>query len=369
MVRCKEKEAYVERFMEDGVEVIVNHLEPYIVEGEASNLRLKKEFTIDTEEDDVADTGLADIYNFDIDSAGNLYFLNRSGSGHSIFKFDQKGNFVTSFGYKAQGPGEITNPFYLKADFQDDIVVMDHMKKVLIFSADGELKKEFRSDVNLIQAFPLENGNYLGKKLEIDPNVELRQFPLILFNSDFKKIKELGKYRPPDFQRGQKLGVPFHKLVNSVSNGKIYVGNTEKGYEIRVYDLEGNLIRRIRKEFQQVSFSEAKKREILSLIKNPSEWKQTFFFHKYCPPFQYFFTDDEGHLFVMTYEEGENPGEYQYDIFNSSGIFISRISLENIVRRGQVDRIFAAAKNKCLYCLQEKESGYKELVVYRMIWE
>ncbi len=43
MVGCQRQEQ-VERFMEDGVEVIVNHLEPYKLRGEPSNLILEKVF-------------------------------------------------------------------------------------------------------------------------------------------------------------------------------------------------------------------------------------------------------------------------------------------------------------------------------------
>ena len=82
---------------------------------------------------------------------------------------------------------------------------------------------------------------------------------------------------------------------------------------------------------------------------------------KYCS----FFQDDECRLFVKTYEEGDNPGEYMFDIFNPDGIFISRKSL-NIYSLGE--KICAMAKRNRLYCLREKKSGYKELVVYKMRW-
>ena len=69
----------------------------------------------------------------------------------------------------------------------------------------------------------------------------------------------------------------------------------------------------------------------------------------------------------MTYEKGTNPGEYIFDIFNSDGVFIARKSM-NIFAWGRVE-ISATAKNKHLYCLREKENGYKELVISKMSWE
>jgi hypothetical protein len=70
-----QKQAKVERFMEDGVEVIVNHLEPYKIMGEPSFLHLEVEFTLDTEKNTLIELGLTDILCFDIDSEGNIYVL------------------------------------------------------------------------------------------------------------------------------------------------------------------------------------------------------------------------------------------------------------------------------------------------------
>jgi hypothetical protein len=76
----------------------------------------------------------------------------------------------------------------------------------------------------------------------------------------------------------------------------------------------------------------------------------------------------------MTYEEGEDPDEYIFDIFNSEGVFIGRISLGVylsdyfLATGGQFDSWASMKKNR-FYCIREKESGYKELVVYEVIWE
>jgi len=68
----------------------------------------------------------------------------------------------------------------------------------------------------------------------------------------------------------------------------------------------------------------------------------------------------------MTYEEGKNPGEYIYDIFNAAGIFIGRKSLRIFFNSVG---LYAKIKNKHLYCLNEKESGFKKLVAYKIIWK
>lgn len=364
-----EKQEQIERFMEDGVEVIVNHLEPYKIRGEANSLHLTEEFTIDTENDDIAEIGLTNIYSFDVDSDGSLYFLNRKSGGDFVLKFDQKGNFITSFGRRGQGPGELMRPYYIRVDYKDDLVITDIVGKIVSFGKDGSYKEQVKTEQNMIQVLLLENGNYLINKRIFNPGGNYVESHLLLCGPELEVIKELGKYNGPNY-RG-KWGFPEDNFVYCVSDGKIFMGNSESGYEIRVYDLAGNLKRKIRKEFRPVEVTkELKKKTMKELEGSPVAFMTDgIFFHKHCPAFQYFFTDDEGHVFVMTYEESENPREYMYDVFNGSGIFVSRIYLENMVRRGSIIRKFVTAKNRRLYCLKEKENGQLELVVYRMRWE
>lgn len=84
------------------------------------------------------------------------------------------------------------------------------------------------------------------------------------------------------------------------------------------------------------------------------------------PPFHSFLTDDEGRLFLMTYEKGRNQGEHIYDVFNSKGIFIGRSSL-NVFH--DMNDVYAKIKNGRLYTLIEEKSGYKKLVAFKMKWE
>ena len=69
----------------------------------------------------------------------------------------------------------------------------------------------------------------------------------------------------------------------------------------------------------------------------------------------------------MTYEISINPREFVYDIFNPDGIFIGKVNLNNY--RGKYSGFPVKVKNNRIYCLREKESGYKELAVYKMKWE
>lgn len=94
--------------------------------------------------------------------------------------------------------------------------------------------------------------------------------------------------------------------------------------------------------------------------------RKKIYFLDSMPPFHSLFADDEGWLFVMTYEKGENPGEYICDMFNPEGVFIGRKSLKIF---HDESGLYATMKNECFYCINEKENGYKELKAYKIRWK
>jgi hypothetical protein len=378
LICCGPKHNEVERIIEDGVEVIINHLEPYKINGETTSLTLEKEFTIDLEEDVIVVLGLTEPNaGVDVDSKGNIYlFQQPKGDNHFVFKFDSDGNYVTSFGQKGQGPGEFQYAWYMRVTSLEEIAITAiNERKLIIFDNNGEFKEAIALNQGIIEAFPLENGYYLIKKMPLSFQNKYLDYPLYLSDSNLVEIKELDKFSSQNDYLVDTIEYPNPSLFQRVINEKIYIGNPRKGYEIFVYNLEGDLLKKISKEYEPVEISGEERAEIRSIIKkgieNPNTplYGKEYNILKYWPPFQYLFTDDDGQLFVMTYEEGEDSGHYLYDIFNPDGLFIGRVSLSNLISPIQWDIQYVVAKNNRLHCLREKESGYKELVVYKMNWE
>lgn len=117
-------------------------------------------------------------------------------------------------------------------------------------------------------------------------------------------------------------------------------------------------MRKIQKDYKPVNIPP----EIKDKFKKASRFTDRISFPKHFCPFQGIFTDDKGKLFVVTYEKGENPGEYIHDIFNDSGVFIGRKSLDHFGKTGYGApfTLSAISKNNHLYCLQEDDIGYKK---------
>jgi len=369
---CGPKKEEIERFFEDGVEVVVNRLEPFEIKGKLTDLTLEEIFRIDTEKDEMAEIGLTDIWRFDVDSGGNIYLLGYRFREYSIFKFDKSGNFVTSFGRRGQGPGEVQRPTFIRVSSQDEIYVLDKGNtKLVIYGKDGELISETPVDPSLVEATPLNSEKYLVKRRTI-PEDEASEFlaldSLIICGQDFEKESELDIEKIPSISRITRFR-PMFSVFYSLADSRIFVGNSDKGYEIKTYDFHGNGLRKLRKQYQPVRVPEDLKEELEKLL---AQRGRTVSFPEFMPPFQYLFTDDLGRLFIMTYEKGEEPREYIYDMYNPEGVFFSRMRLDNyghLAYFGGEGPLDVRAKAGRLYFIREKNSGYKELVVCRIKWE
>ena len=350
----------MERINENGVEVVINHLEPYNLGDEPTSLTLTREFEIDVESKEAASLGLANIGYFDIDSQGNIFIASSKSKDPILFKYDNAGNFISSFGRMGQGPGEVQFIRFFGIDSLDRVIISDHTsKKVLFFNAAGTLIREVAYNPDFFTMFPLENGYFVFVQDVIKPEEEELSRNIRICNADFKDRKELDSHISPSISDGMPVLYPV--FLWRLSGERLFTVNEQRGYEILEYDLVGNLVRKVRKEYIQVRFPDELKQKYIKRYGTARK----LYFPKYLPPFRSFFCDDQNRLYVMTQEEGDHPGEYMFDVFNRHGVFVSRISL-NVLLNWDLQ---AKSKKGYLYCVQEKESGFMKLVAYRMIWD
>jgi hypothetical protein len=358
----------IEKKMENGVEVVINHIEPYKVKGEPSTFTLKKVLSIDLEREETLKIGLTDIYDFDVDSKGNIYILDSRSDENSIFKFDRRGNYLNSFCRYGQGPGELskTQNMIMRITQNDEITVYSKMK-FLFFRPDDSLIREIKSKKSLGDAKYLENGNYLCKIFQWSGGPSSTSI-YVLYDAQFNEIKELDNIKAQTGFAQRPKGI-YYNIAADVSGDKIFTSTQERNYEIYVYDFNGNLIRKIKKEYKKIRPSEEYKERFFDMWKGTPVYeaiKKRFYFPSFLPPFHYFISDDRGRIYVMTYEKGNNPDEFMFDIFNSEGIFIGRKSIKAFFSS---DHLNGKIKNDHFYCLDENETGFQQLSVYKMTWK
>ncbi len=173
------------------------------------------------------------------------------------------------------------------------------------------------------------------------------------------ELKTLDSSKIESFKKAVKVNIIPTLVYWEKSDNHIFTGNTEK-YEIRVFDFDGKLVRSIKKEYESVLLSDKDREEYEKrLQKYPPEIKESFFIPDAFPPFRDIVALGGNWLFIQTYDE-PNEGSSKYDIFDTNGEFAGRTELEGYQVKFKGDRV---------YCLKQKDSGYKELVVYQMIWD
>ncbi len=228
---CQEKKDEVDKIIEDGVEVVINHLEPYKIDGEYSSFSLEEEMSIDTERLDLFEKGMGSAGEFNVDSEGNIYVIGFKNLDFFINKFDAKGNLVSSFGKRGQGPGEIDWPIGPDINDNDEISVTNNMSKQVIYDKKGNCILEIKFPVSILKLSILKNGNYLVKWFKPDKNhLEDSFFHLAICNSSFKLIKELDIDN--NLYDNGKI-VPY--FMWRISGDYIFVVNEQRGYEVLVF--------------------------------------------------------------------------------------------------------------------------------------
>jgi hypothetical protein len=355
----------VMKHLEDGVEVVENGIKPYQIEGQSSSLDLEEVMILDTEDPEVVAAGLVDINAFQVDSEGNIYLLSHRGENHFFYKFDQEGKFVKSFGPKGQGPGEMEFPLLPRMLPQDHLAVTDVLKKHMFFDTEGKVISETRIDPKFVIVDPLENGNSVvfwkaGAEDATDKHFNEK---VGLFNSHDLEIQELDVLRV-----GKQVYFLDPVFAWHINRDKIFHINEQRGYEILVYGDGGYLVRKIRKRYDPAKLTSGMKEVLLQGVPDNSKLRDPSIIPDYLPPIHTLFSDEEGRLYAVTFERGEQQGEYWCDIFSSEGVFFARISLPVQFSRAPFP-IYVLVKNQNLYCVGEKENGYQQIKVFRMIWD
>lgn len=375
LASCKSEESKVEKIMENGVEIIVNHLEPYKIEKVAPQFALQEDFSINMDSDELLDAGLAEVHSFDVDSEGNIYIISVNIEGNLIYKFNNQGKFLQSFGRSGQGPGEFVDCAYFRISSRNELIVAAN-NKIIFFDIDGSFMQETKITLGTSSGTLLDNGNYLFKDSPRPSKEKSGEMvsSISLYNPEFVKIKELDQIKFPDPGSQDIKGI-YYKLFWDISNDMIFTASQDRDYEIYVYDLNGNFVRKIRKKHEKTPPSdEYKNKYIKNLGENMYRFlKDRLYFPSSLPFFHYFITDNNGSLFVMTYEVGLKPGEHIYDVFNPDGVFILKESMKaclsnDFLTFSSVDFVDGKIKNDRFYCHYEKEDGTTNLLVYKISW-
>ncbi len=345
----KEKTVIVETI--EGVEVIRNFKDPVPRRGIPSKIRFEEELSIG-EVKGREEYMFSIIQGVAVDDQGRMYIVDYRQAQVKVF--DATGMYLFTIGKEGQGPEEFSFPSGVAITSENLLMVEDSGNKTIkFFSLDGNFVKSFTTArIRLSSRVILSKQGYmLALGTDLDPQnlvYELRKFDM---NFQFLKIIRTCPTPSPG-----KLN-PYHPVFyfQIDKNDNIVYGFPET-YEIQILNPEGELIRRILKDYDPVEISEEEKEEWKKVI--PKEVGIEFL--KHYPPFGTFSVDDEGRIIVQTRERHEQKLKDVYDVFDPEGFYVARFYLEARP---------LLWKNGKMYGLAEDEEGYQSLKRYRVIWE
>jgi hypothetical protein len=375
---CHPRSEGPKRLVEDGIEVVDNGTGVFPSSEGPRFLSLKEEFRIDLEDEALAAAGLADIATIDADSKGRIYLFRRgAGQGPVVFQFDDRGRFLKSFCTVGQGPGEVEYPQFLRISAADEIRILSHnATRLVYYDSEGHFLRQSRvsHDVRLVQnkIKALANGNYVAQYQFSGKDMKLAKIPLGLFDSEFRKIMDIRDIKIPDsIKPGLKL-LAYYPIV-AVSPTAFFVNWGPEGREIAVFDLDGRMKRLIRAEFPSLPMPSGYRKATLDQIPQNlgKDIRDLFLTMETFPPFQSFVADDNGRLFVVGFDKEPVSGTNISDVFSPDGVRLMRTGLgfQDLLRDlwEMVSRD-VVLKNNRFYGVHEKPSGFKEVVVYSMLW-
>ena len=148
-----------------------------------------------------------------------------------------------------------------------------------------------------------------------------------------------------------------------VTKGNRLVWGFADKYELNVLDSEGKLIKKIVKEYDPVKITEEEKEKVIEERFGGRENIDPIVklsWNEYHNAFIYLCIDDEGRIFVRTYERGPGRDEFYYDVFDAEGKYLAKIPLKS--------RPYVIKRSK-IYTIEEDDEGYQTVKRYKVTWK
>lgn len=335
----------------DGVQVVHNLKDPAPAQGTASRLTLQEELSLG-EAVGRKETMFSQIRDIEVDDQNRIYILDSKACQIKIF--DESGGYIRTIGKQGQGPEEFSRPYGMSLIGSDLIAVEDMGNRMIkFFDLDGHyVKSLITAKMRMFARAAFGSQGYiLGIVPTMDPNNPF--YELTKFDSDLNPIKVL-RVCPLPSARGLDPFLPvFYYQIDRDDN---IVYGFPKSYELEILTPEGNVLKRITRDYDPVEITEEEKEE--ERKNHPPEI--ALLFSKHYPPFRLFWCDDEGRIIVQARERRDGRLGYVYDVFDKEGRYIVKFNLE------ATPMLWRGGK---LYAVAESEEGFQSAKRYKISWE
>ena len=319
--------------MKDGVNYIHNHAPLW-----GDTLKVEIEFVqkigdFDTEDDNYLLFHPKDVAR---DKSGNIYVLD--AGNYRIQKYDSNGKFISTFGRKGEGPGEIMTPVSIEIDSNDKLHLADlGNNRIQVYNLDGKAAEQFKSKTPIFNFHLLASGNIIVNRTqskaaaasteeELKELLEMELYLLEIYDKSGNLLLEFGKEKKYDDYITQLLGNVC--IYTSDKQDNIYVAFLYQN-RIEKYSPEGKLLFCADRKLNYPENNKVKVKQYLEKGKPET----IFVLNIISVNLQ---IDRKGRLWIATFikqpdVEGQTENDeqqsdiIQFEIFNSKGILLGCI--------------------------------------------
>ena len=331
----------------DGVTVVKNPKEP--IYGEEI-FEIKEELSLGVAEG-AEEYMFLDAREVAVDNRERMFVSDIRG--FHIKVFDKFGKYIKTIGRKGQGPGEFSQISSIQITPRNELMVYERNGfKLTFFSLDGDYIRTVL--LKGVQAFWIrENsrGNYFESTVEFQGQYGTNTFRVATevkeYGSDLGFIKTIAK------DKFRNANVPLrHDMLARFPSFDLLICGFKDSYELQMINLEGEIFRKVLKDFSQIEISEEEKtkRKLPKSNELP----------KYFPAFQDFSSDEEGRIYVQLFERQADGDKFYYDVFDPEGRYIAKVRLNALPQYW---------KNNKMYVIEKDKDGFQVVKRYKVTWD
>ncbi len=359
-ISCQQQHAKWEGTIENinGLIIVKNPRKPIY---EPNIISLTQELSIGQSEETGNSPILQNIPNngsVDIDKDGKIYVLD--WKARQILVFNGEGKYLRRIGKKGQGPGEFQAVGAIKVLPTNQLAVYDStLGRLSIFYLDGTLINIISNLPRLLATVIDADGNLVGTTLVMMETHNVYELVKVFVGQN--RTVNIGKVRAKLPLVGSNLYVFAHMIFFDVQTDNRIVWGSQESYRLDIVDKEGNITKRIIKEYAPITISDEDRfKQAGELLKatsiNPASLKIES--PKFRGAFSVIRSDERGLIYVLTPEKDQKQRSY-LDVFDAEGKYLTRIALRSTP---------ILIRNNKIFSTEESEEGYLVLERYRINW-
>ncbi len=333
------------------------------------NFKMTKNWEAETAGDDL----FGNLQNIRIGHDGRIYAVD--AKLFKIYIFGKDGKFISKFGAKGEGPGEIKSMgMGAQLVVLEDVLVMTEQGRIHYFTLDGEFIESITYPSALRPRGFISRDEIISAP-EVAAHQSKEPAKIIVYNLKDKSQKVITQYTAYDKASDAKqdgnrrmvvaiiVGGLTPSMIVKYNDGKLYFGRNDI-YKIQCADLNGKMLNDfsiIDREQEPAPKSVFKRleenlknlpKDMVKNILNGLPQKATFY--------ETFHIDEHGMLYAFRPELGDSDKQ-RMDIFSPTGKYLYNATLK-VAEGEDISSIFF--KNKTLLMVTENEDGDIKLNKY-----